>query len=282
MGQRDILRAACAQLFHTPHDKNGLFKQHLDAVQQARERQIDLLVFPETSLTGYPSDAVEGRKIAIWADDPRLVSLAQACCGMTAVVGFVEQARGGHFYNSVVWLQNGQVLKIYRKINLPTFGRLDEGKFFSAGACTQTLEMDRHWICGSLICADAWDPGLLYLSAMRNVTVLALPIASTKEAVGGGFSNEDGWALVARNAAMTYGLPILRCNWIGPHNDMTFWGGSVIFGPHGQTLSEGSDRPGLLSADISYADVVSARQTLPTTRTLSPHVLLGELPSLLS
>jgi predicted amidohydrolase len=219
--------------------------------------------------------------MAIWADDPRLIALARACGQMTAVVGFVEEGRGGNFYNAIAWLQNGEIVNIYRKINLPTYGRLDEAKFFTAGAVTEIVDMDRHWICGGLICADAWDPGLLYLTAMRKATVLALPIASTREAVGGGFSNSDGWALVTQYAAMTYGLPILRCNWTGTHLDMQFWGGSAIYDPSGRVLAAASDGAEMIVAEVTYADLVSARQTLPTTRTLSPEVLRRDLSTIL-
>jgi predicted amidohydrolase len=206
-----------------------------------------------------------------------LIALAEACGDTTAVVGFVEEGRGGNFYNSIAWLQNGEILKIYRKINLPTYGRLDEGKFFTAGTATEIVEIDRHWICGGMICADAWDPGLLYLTALRKATVLALPIASTREAVGGGFSNRDGWNLVTQYAALTYGLPILRCNWVGAHVDMRFWGGSTIYDPRGRALASASDTVGMIVAELVYEDLITARQSLPTTRTLSPEVLQHEL-----
>jgi predicted amidohydrolase len=281
MSQPNILKCACAQLNHTPYHSDGLLQQHLDAIGEARAQGVDLLVFPETSLTGYPPDAAEGRKLAIWADDPQLFELAKACKEIMAVVGFIEEARGGHFYNSIAWLQNGQILQVYRKINLPTYGHLDEGKFFTAGISTATQEIDRHWQCGGMICADAWDPGLLYLSALHNTTVLAMPVASTQEVIGGGLPNKDGWPLVTRYAAMMYGLPILRCNWVGSHVDKQFWGGSAIHDAFGQTLVEASDTAEIIYADLTYEDVVTARQASPTTRTLSPEVLLSELPSLI-
>ncbi|MBU2937190.1 MULTISPECIES: nitrilase-related carbon-nitrogen hydrolase [Pacificibacter] len=281
MRHREVLRCACAQIEHTPDSPDTLFHKHVAFLEEAHDGQIDLTVFPETSLTGYPADGDAVRKSAIWADDPRLLALAQKCRHGYAVVGFVEHGRGGQFYNSIAWLHKGEVLKIYRKINLPTYGRLDEGKYFTAGKRTMTLEIDRHWICGGMICADSWDPGQLYLSAMRKSTVLALPIASTKEGVGGGFSNEAGWDLVGRHTAMVYGLPILMCNWTGPHLDMHFWGGSTIFGPDGTRYAHTGQGEAFLIAEISYADVIHARQTMPTVRTLMPQLLLRELPSLL-
>ncbi|SNS27723.1 nitrilase-related carbon-nitrogen hydrolase [Tropicimonas sediminicola] len=281
MHHRDTLRCACAQIEHKPHDPDALFTAHIASLEEAHDRQVDLVTFPETSLTGYPPGGGEVRKMAIWADDRRLLALAAKCRNTYAVVGFVEHGRGGHFYNSIAWLHKGEVLKVYRKINLPTYGRLDEGKYFTAGKRTQTIDIDRHWICGGMICADSWDPGQLYLSAMRESTVLALPIASTKEAVGGGFSNEQGWDIVARYTAMIYGLPILLCNWTGPHLDMNFWGGSSVYGPDGRKLASASGAPEMICADVRFADVVHARQTMPTVRTLMPQLLLRELPGLL-
>lgn len=282
MHHRDSLRCACAQIEHTPTSPDTLFGKHIACLEQAQDEQIDIVTFPETSLTGYPPDGEAVRKMAIWADDPRLTSLAQKARNSYAVVGFIEQGRGGHFYNSIAWLHKGEIIKIYRKINLPTYGRLDEGKYFTAGKRTMTVDLDRHWTCAGMICADAWDPGLLYLSAIRESTVLALPIASTKEGTGGGFSNELGWDILVRYTAMIYGLPIMMCNWTGPHLDMNFWGGSSIYAADGQKLIHAGAGEELICAEVRFADVIHARQTMPTVRTLSPQLLLRELPPLLN
>lgn len=89
MHHRDSLRCACAQIEHTPDSPDTLFGKHIAFLEQAQDEQIDIVTFPETSLTGYPPNREAVRKMAIWADDPRLTSLAQKARNGYAEVGFI-------------------------------------------------------------------------------------------------------------------------------------------------------------------------------------------------
>ena len=271
------LRAALAQIVHTPDQPEVLFEKHLEWSKWAEREEVDLLVFPETSLTGYPDSKKAIETTAISRTDQRLKELAFRCRASCAVVGFVELGDDGRYYNSIAWLQKGDVLAVHRKINLPTYGRLEEGNFFARGTLPTSVDLGNSWRCGGLICADLWDPGLLYLSALERCSVLAVPIASTLEAVGNGFSNEQGWDLVSRYSSLMYGLPLIRCNWTGPFQDMTFWGGSAITGADGTILAEADTSETFLVADLDLQSVQGARQTLPTLQSLSPSLMLQEL-----
>ncbi|WP_413208060.1 nitrilase-related carbon-nitrogen hydrolase [Rhodospirillum sp. A1_3_36] len=277
MSDGETLRCACAQIDHDRRATGSLLERHREAIAEARDRRVDLLVFPETSLTGYPQTTEEVRTSALWSDGAVLRDLALLGGPMTVVVGFVERGPAGLFYNSIAWLRDGQILAVQRKINLPTYGALEEGKLFAEGTSLSPVDLDRTWRCAGLICADFWNPGLLCLTALRHPTVLAMPIASTREAVGGGFSNENGWDLACRYGAMIYGLPTLRCNWTGHLGSLTFWGNSAIYGPEGEELARGDGGESLIEATLSLEGVVIARQRLPTARTSNPTLLAREL-----
>ena len=249
-------------------------------IEWAEKERVDLLVFPETSLTGYLTGADAAMSGALPLDSGKLKTLAQECRTTYAVVGLIELGQGGLIYNSIVWLHRGQILAVHRKINLPTYGRLEEGRYFAKGEKTTCIELKEGWICGGLICADLWDPGQLYLTALSNPALLAVPVASTLEALGSDFSNPEGWDLVCRYTALIYGLPVIRCNWVGASLDMTFWGGSAIYGPDGRELCNAGNGEGVITAMLSLEDVMRARQILPTVRTLNSAHLSRELASL--
>lgn len=267
------LRVACAQILHTPGQPDCLLDAHQQAITRAEQDDIDLIVFPETSLTGYPGAAEDVISSAIDLKDQTLTRLADMCQSTTAVVGFVERGDDTLFYNSIAWLHKGQITAIHRKVNLPTYGRLEEQKYFAKGRSTTAVDLAEGWKCGGLICADIWDPGLLYLSSLQQCTVLCVPVASAAEAVGNGFSNQRGWDVVSQYSALLYGLPILRCNWVGSFQNMTFWGGSAIYGPDGKSLETAGTGEAFISAELLHDSVVQARMTLPTTRTLSVDVV---------
>lgn len=273
------LHVGCAQIAHTPDAPDRLRAAHLQAFDHAQAQSLDLLVFPECSLTGYPDSAAFTRQAAIRADGPELTELAAACGPITAVVGFIEDA-DGQYFNSMAWIAQGTLRAVHRKVNLPNYGRLREAEFFTAGDTVAPLPLGGDWIGGGLICADFWDPGLVYLAALQGTTVMALPIASTLQAVGDGFSNPEGWHLACASAAMMYRLPILRCNWTGPYEDMTFWGGSAIYDASGQTLATAGADPTLIHAPLSARDLAHQRAMLPTVRDLRPEVLSAGIANL--
>lgn len=278
-----VLRAGCAQIAHLPFDTSQMIARHLHHIETARALGLGLLVFPETSLTGYP-DSFEIRDAnAIRQDGPELNLIAEASQGLITVVGFIEQGDDGEFYNSIAWCRDGEVLAIHRKINLPNYGRLEEGKYFTAGGQTTQIRLGGDWVAGGLICADFWEPGLVYLNAAKGCNILTVPIASTLEGVGSGFSNPAGWDITASGLALMYRFPVMRCNWVGNFkDDMTFWGGSAIFGPDGLELARAGVEDALIWTDLDLNDVLRERRALPTVRDLRPDILHRELDEILT
>lgn len=41
---------------------------------------------------------------------------------MQTVVGLVEEASPGEYYNALAILQDGEIVVVHRKLNLPTYG----------------------------------------------------------------------------------------------------------------------------------------------------------------
>src|SRR3546814_5425649 len=87
---------------------------------------------------------------------------------------------------------------------------------------------------------------------LHGASVLLAPVNSAVGAVGGEFSNPEGWDLVLRFYAMMYGLPILMANRYGYEGEDFFWGGSRILDPHGRELAAASEgQVGLVTAERS-------------------------------
>jgi len=279
--QKSVLRVACAQLVHP--EKSALeaighhtIDPHLEMIAKARKENTDILVFPELSLTGY-SFAARHQDLALLPDAEQLLLLARASAGMTTGVGFIEESAAGLLYNSFVWLRDGKVLTVHRKINLPHYGQLDEGKYFAAGRHVRTQILCDYWSAATLICSDVWNPALVHLAAMQNPSILVCPFASSREAVGYGFDNPTGWTNTFRFYSMMYGLPGLYCNWSGPVAGVNFTGGSSIIDAGGADLAKANDGEALIIADVNYRQITDARMRLPTIRTSTPDLVLREL-----
>lgn len=265
MRPADQLRVGAAQINCELGSVASNLETHRKMIAEAQERALDLLVFPELSLTGYAL----GRRVpdvAMPADDETLQELAQLSDQMQVVVGFVEEASPGEYYNALAILQGGQVIAIHRKLNLPTYGGLEEGKWFTPGQTLTQRDVSPGWPAHYLICADLWNPGLVHSGLMNRPAVLCAPINSASGIVSKSFSNEENWLVNLQFYAMTYGTPVVMANRYGHEGDGWFWGGSSILGPRGETLAKAEDKQTLIVAELSRQEIARARFDLPTHR----------------
>ena len=260
-----VLRVAAAQIDPTEADIAENLAKHIHYIELARERGVEVLVFPELSLTGYQ---VRSRTpdLAITRDDSRLLMLAEAAGEMTVVAGFVEEGWAVQFHNSAVALRRGEVTFVHRKLNIASYGTLEEAKYFANGRFMDVFTHDLPWTASILICADAWNPALVYLAALAGATFLIMPIASSHTAVGIDFSNPHGWETALSFYGMMYGMPVVMANHCGSRDGEEYWGHSRIVDAHGKVLSMAGEQEELVVADLSYDAIRQARFQLPTVR----------------
>ncbi|MDR5777205.1 MULTISPECIES: nitrilase-related carbon-nitrogen hydrolase [unclassified Caballeronia] len=259
---------AAAQTETVAGDLAANLAAHRRFIDEARGRGVQLLVFPELSLAGHSAGA-DALRLALPRNAAALLELAEACSPLAAVVGFVEEAAGAQFYNSVATLYAGRVVHVHRKIALATYGRLDDGKHYGHGARLDqfTLPADPRWQIATPVCADLWSPAVMHRLACDGATLCAAPVSSAVEAVGDAFDNPRGWDTVLRAHALVYGLPVVFANRVGHENGLRFWGGSRVVGPRGETLAQSeSAREELVVATLDYEAVRAARFDLPTLR----------------
>src|SRR5215218_1095399 len=121
------LAVAAAQIECLPGDVGANLALHLAAIEEARHLGAELLVFPELSLTDYLSEP-DLPRLARSQDAPELQALADAAGSMLVSAGFIEDAGAGRFHNSQALVAQGRVLHVHRMLNLPTYGRLTEGR----------------------------------------------------------------------------------------------------------------------------------------------------------
>lgn len=270
------LKIGVAQTETIVEDLDAGFDKHHKMIEAARREDIEVLLFPELSLSGH-GIGPNFLEMALPRDDPRILELARASGEMVTLFGLIEDGVAAQFYNSVVAVQNGEVFFVHRKINLATFGMLEEGKHFAAGRYVETFEFANPWKVGVLICNDLWNPALVNLTALHGATLLLTPISSAIGAVGAEFDNPSGWATCLRFYSMIYGLPLAMANRVGQEGKLEFWGGSCILDPFGHVLVQ-ADGEGehLISAALDYQDLRRARYLLPTVRDSNLDLVLRE------
>ncbi|SIO41648.1 Predicted amidohydrolase [Rhodovulum sp. ES.010] len=260
-----FLTLGAAQFASATGDIAANLDRHRAAIAEARGRGVDVLVFPELSLVGHYG-AEDLLDVVMRRDDARLRALSREAGKMEIVVGFVEEGPGAQFYNTAAVLKAGRLRYLHRKINLPSYGRLIETKYYAHGRFVDTHRLDDDWVMGLLICADLYNPALAHLSFLHGATFLCAPISSGREAVGDGFDNPLSWATTIQFYAMMYGAPVIMVNRVGREGDLNFWGGSRILDARGQVLAQAGGDEEIVTARLDYGDSRRARAMLPTVR----------------
>ncbi|WP_129139621.1 nitrilase-related carbon-nitrogen hydrolase [Modicisalibacter coralii] len=257
-------RLAAAQINCSLADVAANLETHRRLIAQARQRAVDVLLFPELSLTGYDlGERVPG--VAMRRDDPRLIRLAEAVGDMLVVVGFVETVGRGEYANAMACLCHGRVVAVHRKLNLCTYGGHEEGKHFGKGQALTVADADG-LACGVMICADLWNPGLAHAAMLERPDVMLAPVNAATGMVDGDFDDEGNWLLCLKFYAMMYATPLVMAHRYGAEGDAWFWGGSCIVGVDGGVLARADDGEGLAVAAIDTADIARARFAMPTHR----------------
>ena len=100
-------------------------KKVIKYINQAQSIGLDLIVFPELTLTGFPlENAIENHPIIADENLKWLDNVAKVTTETTALVGFVEPCECENitqrkYYDSVAVLKNGQIIDVIRKSTIP-------------------------------------------------------------------------------------------------------------------------------------------------------------------
>ncbi len=167
----------CIALWTEPGSGEGpeeSFAAHAAAIDAARARGANVVVFGELSLCAGPSAARSGRS-AIMRDDPRLLELARRTeGGAAAVVGFVEASRDGKLFNSAAWLEDGRVAHVQRKLLVGAGAASRRGSRMRPGRGVAAIDT-RAGRVAILVGDDCASPLLLSLAALDGAATIYVP-----------------------------------------------------------------------------------------------------------
>lgn len=270
------MKVALAQISPKLGDMQNNLRQHIDLIQKAKKKNIDLLIFPELSLTGYTlKDLVEHVAIRPNAHTvfKKLKALSQ---GISFVVGFVEEKERGIFYNSSAYFSQGKIIHIHRKVYLPTYGMFEELKFFGQG-CNFNTFSTTYGKAGMMICYDFLHISSSYLLFVGGSELIIVISA----APGRGFSEDESyasarmWELMGEAVSRFFQVFVFYCNRVGFEDGKSFAGGSFIFSPGGQLLAKAPylDED-FLVRNIDLRDIRRFRKNCPYRRDEKPEVIL--------
>ena len=240
-----MVRVALSQANLSVGDINGNIERIRDRIITASELGVDLVVFPELSVTGYPPEDLLLRPGFIERAKHAVHALAAEIENIVVLVGFPSLS--GNLYNAAATLSEGKVTTIYHKRHLPNYAVFDEQRYFASGSTAVVLRLNGLGI-GISICEDLWQLGGPAEWAVREggaeliVNLSASPYHRAK-----GYEREQMFA----TRCTDYNCYLAFCNAVGGQDELVFDGHSLIVDPTGNVLARGKQ----FEEDLVIADI---------------------------
>lgn len=199
----------------------------LEHIADAEKRGVDLLVFSELFLCGYPPEDLLLRPSMARRIERATRRIADAVSGgLYVVVGYPRIDDRGCFNVAGVFHQ-GKLLGDYAKQRLPNYRVFDEKRYFQEGHGPGVVEIKDVKV-GLTICEDIWHPDPIAdckdAGAELVININASPWHTKKHQMRGE---------VLRMRALESCLPIVYVNMVGGQDELVFDGASMVLSPDG-------------------------------------------------
>lgn len=244
-------------------------KKVVKYITHAQNIGLDLVVFPELVLMGYPiEDTIDRHPIIVEENIKWLKEIAKITTSTTAIVGFVEPRKYDHltgkkYFNSVAVLQNGKISGIIRKSLLPTYSEFNDYRYIepspvvgsqkpetlgsfdenSIENCPKTNEINGLKY-GISICEDCWNNREFF----NDTTLYSIdPIEELAQENPDVFINCSASPTRAKKEQLKHNMlsfisqkyktPIVYVNQVGAIDNSSFDGSSRVFDKNGKLLA---------------------------------------------
>ena len=243
------MKIALAQLNTIVGDCEGNLARVLSSLERAREEGVDLVVFPEQTLPGYPAEDLLEREDFIDQVQDVFERAVQACQGMAMVLGTIVRTgcpEGKPIYNSAALVQDGEVLGFQHKTLLPTYDVFDEARYFCPAREHSVFEFKGRKLALA-ICEDLWNRPGFCVENMYDIDPvekwvvdgeadLVIAISASPFSLG----RPRFRRRLLGEIASSNGVDLVYCNLVGGNTSLVFDGTSIALGAESELLSQAS------------------------------------------
>jgi NAD+ synthetase len=243
------VRIALAQIDPLIGDFPGNTQKIRAGIRRAKERDCDLVVFPEMALMGYPPRDLLNEPSFVRASMDYWPAIREASSGIGVICGVVAEndtGRGKPYHNSALFFSDGSLLVSAHKRLLPSYDVFDEERYFEPG--TKAVWVDFRGVrLGITVCEDIWNvadylPGPLYdcdpVCELKESSVeVLINISASPYHVG-----KVDWVSELLGArARNSGMQVVYVNQVGGNDELIFQGHSMVWDEKGRLVASGAD-----------------------------------------
>jgi len=234
----DKLKIEICQIASHVGDIAGNVGRITKAYEKAAVEKVDLAVFCELVISGYPPEDLVQKPAFQRACRAAVEQLALLTADGPAMIvgvpwadeeGCDETKPGGRaLYNATCLLEDGKIAAKRYKMRLPNYGVFDEPRRFTAGTHCEMTPF-RGLKLGLMTCEDMWVPGTGEELARQGADILIAPHGSPfrKTAL-------DERESAARERVLATGLPLIFVNQLAGQDEVVFDGASFVMDQKGE------------------------------------------------
>ena len=236
------MKIALAQLnYHIGNFEKNVFKIK-NAIQKAKAKKADLIVFSELSVCGYPPKDLLEYPYFITQCEKAVSEIAKQCVGIAAIIGAPinnKNANEKKLFNAAIFLENGKVKSVHAKTLLPDYDVFDECRHFESNKNFEVVNFKKHKIAIT-ICEDLWNEEnpLYSVNPMTELKKLDPDFIINIAASPFSTSHAEIRKSVLTRTAKKHKLPLFYVNNIGAQTDLIFDGGSMVIDKNGKFFDE--------------------------------------------
>ncbi len=253
------IRLAFGQTNPIVGDFEGNLSQILTQCQVAANESIDLLIFGELALCGYPLGDLSYRRDLVRHSElalEKLVALSSKFPSLTVLVGFARlaettpaiQSSKAIAHNSAAAIRGGQLLGTYDKQLLPNYDVFDDWRNFVPGTSDLAIDVKGTKVAIK-ICEDIWGSATDSSDAALIAVLNGSPFTFTKSAQR---------LTAARDYAA--GKMIAYANLSGGQDELVFDGESFVLDPQGAVSYRAGFEPGVYIASEGEDFAISGQE----------------------
>lgn len=239
------MRIALSQINPIVGDFEYNFNKIIASIKKAKKDSVDLIVFPELAICGYPPLDLLEHEHFVKKCLEYVNKIANYCKDIAAIIGSPsvnQNKKGKPIYNSAFFIDDEKIVEIINKSLLPTYDIFDEYRYFEPSSDFKIINFKGKKIAIT-ICEDLWDdPPLKYafgrsnlynLSPITELIKLSPDFIINIAASPFEYNKIEVKKQIFEKYAKQYKIPMFYVNQVGSNTDLIFDGGSMIVKPNG-------------------------------------------------
>ncbi|WP_281974663.1 carbon-nitrogen hydrolase family protein [Halobacillus litoralis] len=259
------MKVALVQM-NTRNDKQDNINKALRFIDEAAEKQVDWIGFPE--YFSYLTDDTTKLEAAEPLNGPTIQMMQREAVKHNLYIhlgSMIETTDENRVYNTSVLIDdNGEIIETYRKLHLfdvdvPGKVSMKESDTIKPGENISLAET-KFGKVGMSICYDIRFPELYRKLALSGATILLVPAAFAQ------YTGTHHWETLLRARAIENGCFVFAAGQIGPFppNEGHCFGNSMIIDPWGTVLARAEEEESLVISEINLDRIDKVRKSVPS------------------